>query len=440
MNLQERSELILKFAQVLQANGQSTEDTLAASKRLSNTLGLETTLVPSWDGVLLEATEGSASLVSLVSGNPTGVQMERVACAMRAIGEIRAGQLPSSTALEKITRISRLPPCSTWLFTIAASTGAAALSLLFGVQHLTSVMLIVISAAGGAVLRLTLARYSTNPLLQPFCAALLAGIIGALAVRYQLSSSLRLIAVCPCMILVPGPHVLNGMMDLIVARISLAVSRLVYAGAVVLAISVGLLLGLGLLGVSLPVGEPGRAVPLWLDIIAAGMAVAAYSIFFSMPLRMLAWPVAVGMTAHALRWFTLSLGGGAATGAFIACLLVGLILAPVAHHRHMPFAAIGFASVVSMMPGVFLFRMASGLLQLVNSSNTTLNLLGATIADGMTAVTIIFAMTFGVIVPKIVIDSLPNRVRRSKSVEGKDANVFRSESAASFGGTINSKL
>ena len=72
----------------------------------------------------------------------------------------------------------------------------------------------------------------------------------------------------------------------------------------------------------------------------------------------------------------------------------------------MPFAAIGFASVVSLMPGVFLFRMSSGLLQLANSANTTLPLLGATVADGMNAFTIILAMSFGLIVPKIVIDRL----------------------------------
>jgi len=44
----------------------------------------------------------------------------------------------------------------------------------------------------------TLAHYTTNALLQPLGAALLAGVVGALAVRYRLSSSLRLVAVCPC--------------------------------------------------------------------------------------------------------------------------------------------------------------------------------------------------------------------------------------------------
>jgi uncharacterized membrane protein YjjB (DUF3815 family) len=217
------------------------------------------------------------------------------------------------------------------------------------------------------------------------------------------------------MILVPGPHVLNGMMDLIAARISLGSSRLIYAGFIVLAICFGLLLGLGLLGVSLPVGEPGRAVPLWVDILAAGVAVGAYSVFYSTPLRMLAWPVAVGMLAHGLRWWTLAHGAGAATGAFVACLVVGLILAPVAYRRRMPFAAIGFAAAVSMLPGVFLFRMSSGLLQLDNPSTTTLQLLAATIADGITAVTVILGMTFGIIVPKIVFDRLTARPMRSKT-------------------------
>ena len=50
--------------------------------------------------------------------------------------------------------------------------------------------------------------------------------------------------------------------------------------------------------------------------------------------------------------------------------------------------------------------MSSGLLQLANSANTSLPLLGATVANGMIAITIILAMSFGLIVPKIVIDRL----------------------------------
>jgi uncharacterized membrane protein YjjP (DUF1212 family) len=414
MNPPEQSDLILTLAQVLYVNGESTDDTLATTERLGNYLGLRAKIIPRW-GDLVEASDGSTQRVAVATASPTGVHMGRVASATGLVDEIGAGTLSSSSALEATRSIAQIPPDPTWLFTLAAAAGAAALSVLFGVRHIAAVVLIVASAAIGAILRRVLAGYSTNPFLQPLCAALLAGIIGALAVRFDLSSSLRLVAVCPCMILVPGPHVLNGMMDLIAARISLGSARLVFAGFIVLTISFGLLLGLGLLGVSLPVDGPGRAVPLWVDVIAAGVAVGAYSVFYSTPLRMLPWPVGIGMAAHALRWWTLAHGGGAATGAFVACLLVGLCLAPVAYRRHMPFAAIGFAAVVSMIPGVFLFRMASGLLQLASDSNTTLQLLGATVADGMTALTVILAMSLGVVVPKVVFDRVIQSKTRPKS-------------------------
>jgi uncharacterized membrane protein YjjP (DUF1212 family) len=416
MTADERSQLILAFARVLFVNGQATEQTVSAAERLAGALGLRATILPRWGALDLLIDDKQGMVTTQIAADPAGVEMDRVASAMRALDAIEAGRLTPDAAMKDIADISRSAPAPTWLFTFAAAAGAVALAVIFGVQHISAAALIGVSAGAGACLRRVLGRLSENLLLQPFCAAALAGLIGALAVRYDLSSSLRLVAVCPCMVLVPGPHFLNAALDLVGGRISLGAARLIYAGLIVSAIVAGLLLGLALLGVSLPIDPAGRAIPLWQDVIAAGVAVAAYGVFFSAPLHMLPWPVAVGMFAHALRWASITqLGFGVATGAMVACVAVALILTPVARRTQMPFAAIGFASVVSMMPGVYLFRMASGLLQIASGSPVASDLLSATTADGLIAGMIILAMSFGLIVPKLAIDYLADRLPRAKA-------------------------
>src|ERR1700720_656462 len=136
---QTRSELVLAFVRVLHVNGESTDDTLEAAARLAGHLDLRARIMPRWGELQIQSAEEGS--LSVGAADPTGIDMDRVASALRAIDQVTAGRLAPSAALEAIRAISHAPAAPTWLFTLAAAAGAAALSVIFGVQHASAVAL-----------------------------------------------------------------------------------------------------------------------------------------------------------------------------------------------------------------------------------------------------------------------------------------------------------
>jgi uncharacterized membrane protein YjjP (DUF1212 family) len=401
-------EIITLAATGLHANGQQTEETEKSVAALARVLATPAQLIARWDELHLAFGSSSDARFSIAKLTAANVGINRVVAINGVIDKLQEHTVAPSDAVLSLHRDIAISPLPTHLFVLACATGAVALAITFGAGHVPSLAAIFLSAGLGGYLRRYLGGKGANNFAQAFIAALLAGIIGSIGVRTGISSDLRLIAVCPCMVLVPGPHLLNGSLDLLEYRIPLGTSRIGFAMLTLAAISAGLLLGLATGDTSLPAAPIGRDVPIWLTVIAAGMAAACYGVFFSMPLKLLVWPISAGMISSAIRWIALSVSGlSPATGAAVASFVVGILLLPVARRFRLPFAGIGFASIVSLMPGVLVFRMVSGLVSLGNADNAAVpHLIKAVANDGITAVSIVLALTIGIVVPKHVFDAV----------------------------------
>jgi len=382
----------------LHENGEETHGTLTAFQRLSEHLGVKATLLPAWGELFLQV---DGERVRVAAATPSNINMNRVVAALDTIDAVCAGRLTDTEAKAALEAAGRAPESPLFLFVLACTVGAGALVIINGAVHPLIIGVVMLCAAVGALLRKGMARLPLNSVVQIFAASLLAGSVGALAIACHISSTLRLIALGPLLVLVPGPAILNGIFDFDALRLPLGAARLGFGLLTILAICTGVLIGLSFGGTDLPTNLPTRINPLWLDVLCAGIAAGSYGIFFSMPLRMLGYPVLIGMLAHAFRWWVISkMGLSNAMGAGFGCLLVGVVLVPIASRLRLPFAAVGFASVVSMVPGSYLFRMGGGLVQIQKDAGAApLPLIGGVLSDGTTALATIIAMTLGLLVP-----------------------------------------
>lgn len=388
-------DLVLDAAALLHVNGQSTSMTVTAVDRLNRGLNITSTLAPTWASLLLVG-PGTATRVAAVS--PTNVSMRRVAKAMAVIDRAQDGPLDRDEVRRELAAAHQESVSNTLIFSIACATGAGALAVIFGAQHPVTVLVAAASAALGGLARRGLDRLGAGILTQAFTAGLLAGLIGVVAAYLSVDDALGLVVLCPAMVLVPGPHILNGALDLLALRVTLGIARLSYGALILAAIAAGLIVGLAADGRTLAVIQTATTVPLYIDVIAAGIAAGSYPVFFSMPYRMIGWPVAVGMLAHAAHWLALSVWHfGIATAALMSCLIVGALLVPISHYLRIPFAAIGFASVVAMVPGVYVFRMLSGLVQFAQLP--TADILTSLTYDGAVAMLVVTGMATGLAVP-----------------------------------------
>ena len=383
--------LTARTAALLLDSGQSTHDAVAAVERLNELLGTRFTLLPAWSRVALTDADGAVAAVQAI--RPVAVHMGRATLIQHRLST--AERLTLDELEDLLERAEAQPSSPTWMFALAAGLGASLLALIFGAHHPPSVALVF--AAAGAGGRALAGR--ATAITQTFAAALIGGLVGALAVHLGWTGTARLVAVCPGMVLVPGPQVLNGAIDIAERRHDMGLARLADAALTVLAISAGVVGGLLIGGSGLPLSATTGAIPLWLDALAAAVLAMCYPVYFSMPVKAFGWAFLAGGLAHAAHWVSLTWWHwNAPAASLLACLVAGGLLTPVCRSRHIPFAGAGFAAVVALVPGVYLFRTAAGTLSLLSTAHAEAAL-EATASDLATAVLIVLAMAVGLVVP-----------------------------------------
>ncbi len=123
-----------------------------------------------------------------------------------------------------------------------------------------------------------------------------------------------------------------------------------------------------------------------------------------MPWRVLPIPIGIGMLAHGTRWLLMAWGASPAAGALAASFVAGLVVTPLAARLNLPFAGFAFASVVSLVPGLYLFEAAAGLMELISQgAGSPAALLVQAVTDAMTALLIVLGMTTGLVLPRLVL-------------------------------------
>jgi uncharacterized membrane protein YjjP (DUF1212 family) len=420
------TDLLAQTVAALAANGAESLRIAERADELAGALGGTAAVRLGWSESVVEYTDsGGVTRDRLFEAIPSTVGMNRVMATDDAVNDFAAGRTGITEAAAAVKAAAAKPLANIWLFAAACAVGAVSLSVIFGAQRWSTYGFVALAAVLGAFVRRLLGRYGGNNFWQVGAAGLIAGLLGSVAVSADPDSMLRLAAVCPCMVLVPGPHLLNGSLDLAGLRIPLGIARLTFATVTLLAITAGLILGLYFGHAHLVLDPHEREIAVWLDALAGGVVAICYGVFYSAPLRILIWPFAIGAGVHALRWVALyEWHVDAWVGAGLACFVVGLVLIPVSRRFQVPFSAIGFASVVSLMPGLLVFRALSGLSELQHASGEAAQSLMLSVFNDLNgALLTVMAMALGFLVPAGAY-RLVYRLR-SERAHGTVASAFR---------------
>jgi uncharacterized membrane protein YjjB (DUF3815 family) len=359
----------------------------------------ECDVVVSYDGVAVSIGGNGSVLIPVRELRYNAALQARV---HTILSQVRRRELDPAIALAELKNAEGMaPPHSRFLSAVVLGVAAASLAGLLGADR-GAVIVAGFSTGLGLGVRQELGIRHFSLLTLPLSAAFIGALLGGFAIRLGWTRAPGLVLIVPSLMLIPGPHLINGILDLIDNYVATCVARLTLATGIIIASALGIVLGIEL---TLP-GPPaaGHAATadhlnVFSDMFLAGIVTCGFAIFYKTAWTHIGLSTLGGMAGHGLRFLTLDAGWRLEAATFLGCLVVGFVSAWIAKAFKAPFAVIAFAGAVTMMPGVQIYRALAGSLHVARQqTETEVSAIGSTFGDFVQSGLVVGALALGLIV------------------------------------------
>ena len=211
--------------------------------------------------------------------------------------------------------------------------------------------------------------------------------------------------------IVPGVPLINFVDDMLDNYIQVGIVRAVNTLLMVAAMAFGIAFAVKLCSIAnfFPTISMVPHHAYWEYAIAAAISAMGFSMIFNIQRRLL-WVVAIGgIIAVCTRNFVnlgpstnnIGLDMGLVIGSFAGAVVVSIIAIKAVHWFHVPNHVLTIPSVIPMIPGVLMYRMLFGLINMNVQSIDQVTPLMKAIESGVNSGLVIMCIALGVAIPNI---------------------------------------
>lgn len=185
---------------------------------------------------------GTKSTTTVRRNEDRGINMHMVTEVQRAMLDVESGSLDMAGYRGRLEALRPLR-YPRWLLAVGIGLSCAAFAALAG-GDLSTCAVVAVAGAAGMLVRLTLAAFHFNPLVNFFVAAFTATSVAVQAVLNQWCGSPRIALASCVLLLVPGFPLINGVSDMVKGYMNTGLSRLMMATLLAAATCAGIMLSM----------------------------------------------------------------------------------------------------------------------------------------------------------------------------------------------------